>query len=63
MLDEASSDALNGEPPALMSLDSPTAETSARPSVVSVAKMPGVTHAPRASMAEPLAGAPAAAPA
>ena len=42
----ASSAALNGELRAEVSLLSPTAPTSHRPSAVTVANRPGVTHAP-----------------
>ena len=54
-----SSAALNGAPPARVSFDSLTAPTSHRPRLVRVAKMPGVTQAPFASIAgRLLAGVP-----
>ena len=47
-----SSAALKGELPARLSLDSLTAPTSHNPRLVTVAKMPGVTQAPPASITE-----------
>ena len=60
-----SSAALKGESLARVSFDSPTAPTSHKPSEVTVATRPGVTHVPAGACVAPdeVAGIPLAGPA